>query len=75
MKYNFRNRESDLYKLRRNAQTVKWVHGTAEHNTVDNECTPDFSCCNPTLAAPLEDRAKFYEALKENKQHITTINL
>lgn len=70
MKYSFTNREKDLYNLRRTAQLAKWANNMPEHNTTDNECTPDFGCCNPKLLAPLEERKQFYDAIKANHQHI-----
>jgi hypothetical protein len=33
------------YHQRVSDQLVKWIGGKPVHNTVDNECTPDFSCC------------------------------
>lgn len=37
------------YKDRVNQQGRDWVNGASDHNDVDNECTPDFSCCEPSL--------------------------
>jgi hypothetical protein len=36
------------YKARTYTQLYKWVNGNPIHNDVDNECCPDFSCCNGT---------------------------
>lgn len=33
------------YYLRSRWQLIKWCFGKSEHNCVDNECVPDFSCC------------------------------
>ena len=37
------------YQKRAYAQGVAWVNGRGEHNQVDDECLPDFSCCAPNL--------------------------
>lgn len=36
-------------KERANAQLLAWAQGRPYHNTVDDECCPDFSCCHPDL--------------------------
>ena len=61
---------AQLYRDRRRQQTIDWCNNVVYHNKTDNECTPDFGCCNPTLLAPIEERNKFFEAYKANKQHI-----
>lgn len=33
------------YATRCIRQSLRWVNGKPEHNYVDDECTPDFSCC------------------------------
>lgn len=37
------------YQERCIAQLRRWVEGHSEHNRIDDECCPDFSCCNPKL--------------------------
>ena len=37
------------YRDRAIGQLMMWVNGQPKHNTVDNECCPDFSCCYPDL--------------------------
>ncbi len=44
------------YQERARRQGEEWVQGDSRHNTVDDECCPDFSCCVPTLFEP--DRSK-----------------
>ncbi len=57
----------DGYKERCNKQLLDWLDGKPTHNKVDDECCPDFSCCQPSLLAPLEVREVFYKAsMKEN---------
>jgi hypothetical protein len=40
---------SQEYQDRVRNQTVKWAMGFPYHNNIDNECCPDFSCCQPDL--------------------------
>lgn len=47
--------ERDAYQLRVLAQGDQWLNGFPVHNKVDDECTADFSCCNPSLFT--KDRA------------------
>jgi len=37
------------YQKRALKQSEDWVNGKSTHNTVDDECCPDFSCCMPHL--------------------------
>jgi hypothetical protein len=37
------------YKERARCQCLSWAMGNSYHNKIDNECAPDFSCCNPEL--------------------------
>lgn len=43
-------------------QTKRWAQGVPLHNTVRDECCPDFSCCSG--GAMMEDRTRqvLYEA-------------
>ncbi len=38
-----------MYPIRVMAQTLSWAMGVPEHNYRDDECCPDFSCCQPDL--------------------------
>lgn len=40
-------------------QLEQWVNGVSVHNNERDECCPDFSCCNPNSAAPIEQRILF----------------
>lgn len=42
-------------------QLKLWVTGTNIHNTQDNECCPDFSCCQNHYKAPDEERRLFLD--------------
>jgi hypothetical protein len=48
------------YRERVQAQTLKWAMGTPYHNRIDDECCPDFSCCQHDLFE--QDDAKRWEA-------------
>lgn len=37
------------YRDRVVGQLMLWVNGKSLHNTVDDECCPDFSCCFPDM--------------------------
>ena len=37
------------YQERMNRQALSWAFGLPYHNKIDDECTPDFSCCFPDL--------------------------
>jgi hypothetical protein len=36
---------TDSYAQRAAAQLKLWLDGWPVHNDIDNECCPDFSCC------------------------------
>ena len=57
------DREVAKYRLRVIEQTEAWVAGQPRHNTIDDECCPDFSCCCPDLFEV--DRGKRFEYLHE----------
>lgn len=44
------------YQDRVRSQTLKWAMGQPYHNTIDNECCPDFSCCQPDLFEQSEEK-------------------
>jgi len=46
-------------------QLKRWVEGKPLHNTIRNECCPDFSCCNGGNIMPVEVRQKFQMAVEE----------
>lgn len=51
------------YRVRCIQQAEQWINGEARHNAIDNECTPDFSCCYPQLFE--HDRAKRVAYLRD----------
>ncbi len=48
------------YNIRVKAQLKNWVNGKSIHNSVDNECCPDFNCCMPNNITTDEDRLHFF---------------
>lgn len=57
--------QGNNYKERCNRQLEEWVKGNPIHNTTDDECCPDFSCCKPEFLQPLEIRKTFKEVCKK----------
>jgi len=53
------------YIGRMQEQLEEWVDGNPIHNQVEDECTPDFSCCNPDLLQSPEERKQFYNKIQE----------
>lgn len=51
--------KGNTYQERCTDQLNKWVEGKPEHNTVDDECCPDFSCCQPESLQPKTVRETF----------------
>jgi hypothetical protein len=46
-----------------------WVKGESVHNTVRDECCPDFSCCGSALA-PKEARERFAKAFEAGDSYV-----
>lgn len=49
------------------AQLEDWVKGNSKHNTVDDECCPDFSCCSGQQT-PKEHREAFAAAMGKARE-------
>ena len=57
------DRDRVTHKRRRaDRQLLLWVRGRSVHDWAQDRCVPDYSCCRPELAAPLEER-EHYAAL------------
>jgi hypothetical protein len=52
------------YQERVRVQTLRWAMGDPYHNSVDNECCPDFSCCHPDMFE--KDTLKRWRLYHEN---------
>lgn len=49
------------YRQRVVEQGQQWINGNPRHNTIDDECCPDFSCCEPLLfMSDRVDRLEYY---------------
>jgi len=44
------------YQERSRIQALHWAQGKVYHNKIDDECTPDFSCCEPDMFEKDEDK-------------------
>jgi len=54
-------------KERSDFQLKEWVKGNSIHNDIDDECCPDFSCCDSKLLAS-ENERKLFKSLKERSK-------
>lgn len=55
------------YALRHLLQLQAWKLGAPYHNRVDDECCPDFSCCQPSLLAGAEVRREYFAASAQRR--------
>ena len=53
------------YKERCEKQLSEWAKGNSVHNDVDDECCPDFSCCDKNINTPIAQRKQFRKFFKE----------
>lgn len=60
--YGMTDRESVSHQLKH------WVKGTPLHNTIRDECCPDFSCCNGGNIMPVEARKSLANAYSEGDE-------
>lgn len=65
----------EKYKESCDTQLQSWLDGKPEHNTLFNECCPDFSCCHPSLMWSDAQRKTFFEATPEVRQHMLMFGL
>jgi hypothetical protein len=56
-------------------QLKEWVKGNSIHNPDRDECCPDFSCCDPELLAPEDERKRFAEGNDELRMQMCMIFL
>lgn len=62
---------SSKYEQRHMQQLELWAGGNSQHNHVDDECCPDFSCCNKKMHTPDEERKKYLQMYRENADSVT----
>ena len=51
--------------VREARQLNHWLAGQSVHLGMPDLCTPDYSCCEPDLLAPLEERELYVQARNE----------
>ncbi len=51
--------------VREARQLNRWLAGQSVHLWMPDLCTPDYSCCEPELLAPLEERELYVQAHNE----------
>lgn len=56
------------YTERVDFQLKMWVGGKSLHNHVDDECCPDFSCCNADMVTDEETRKIFFNSCDEIRE-------
>ena len=66
---NFPTRPSPAVREAR--QLNHWLRGRSIHLDRPDLCTPDYSCCQPELLAPLEERELYVEA--RNRRDVQTV--
>lgn len=62
--------KGDTYKERSDNQLEEWAKGNPIHNSIDDECCPDFSCCTPDLLQSEEIRKTFKEVCKKADEEV-----
>ena len=59
------------YQQRLINQVLLWVEGRPTHNMVDDECCPDFSCCEPEMFISARgERQAYFDALKHRIEQV-----
>jgi hypothetical protein len=67
------------------SQLELWIDGHSVHNNVDNECVPDFSCCNSKITTKKSVRIEYADSIvkareekesnkKKNKVYMRVVN-
>lgn len=51
--------------MKTDKQLDQWLIGNPVHNKEDDECCPDFSCCNGNIA-PKDVRERFVKAFNDD---------
>lgn len=60
------HRHLNDYQNRCLTQTERWAAGEPVHNFTDEECCPDFSCCEPKLFTQSEaERQRILDELRD----------
>ncbi len=64
--------QGNNYQERCDFQMREWVKGNSIHNNVENECTPDFSCCKQGFEYSQEEKNTYAEAYFAGDSETTT---
>lgn len=51
-------------------QLQQWVQGVSIHNDDTGQCCLDFSCCQPELLTPKEERELFFVSQKDEHMRL-----
>jgi hypothetical protein len=70
MKNNRSNPKRMSRALTCDEQLALWVSGESIHNSSRDECCPDFSCCNPEIRTPIEERRRFASANESERSRM-----
>ena len=62
---------SDERPMTLNAQLALWVKGVSAHNGETGQCCPDYSCCEPALLAPEEERITYLVGTDQQREAMT----
>lgn len=65
--YEMKPEVLERYRKSVTRQLDSWLLGQPVHNTEFDECCPDFSCCQPSLMWPEEERKAFAQASDEQR--------
>ena len=67
--------EGNTYQERVESQVRQWADGVSLHNTVEDECCPDFSCCNKLVNTDPELKKTFLHANEEQRESLLFVFL
>lgn len=56
-------------------QLSKWMEGESVHDPASDECTPDFSCCQPELLWPKHIRERFVNGTSREREIMCMFSL
>lgn len=68
--------KGDTYEERNEYQLLQWQQGISLHNFVDEECSPDFSCCHKGAVPTAQDvRDRFVKMVRDgDSENITAMS-
>jgi hypothetical protein len=60
-------RLSEILGFDREIQLQQWLPGNSIHDYANNECCPDFSCCNREVSTSQEEKDEFISLHRDGK--------